>query len=128
MSRRGRKRAPTDDAAHNARQMITQYIENKNISSAALARLARVSASSAWRVLRESPPRWSPTFSKLSEFVKLESEATKKTPGQPEALMRRLAQVAGRTGSPSAVTAALLRAVADLLDSSAARADGEPKR
>jgi transcriptional regulator with XRE-family HTH domain len=127
MSRRGRKQAPTDEAAHEARRSIVHYLENHGLSLAELARRAGVSGSAAWRVLNESPPRWSPTFIKLHEFVKSEQAPRDRAPDRAEGLVRRLAQVAGRGGNPSSTTAALLRVVADLLDSTAPTGH-DPKR
>lgn len=116
MSRRGRKRAPTDEAAREAGQLIAAYLEKQRISPAELARQAGVSASATWHALHESPPRWSPTFRKLSEFVNSANDAKRKAPDRAEGFVTRLAQVAGRGGNPSATTAALLRVVADLLE------------
>jgi transcriptional regulator with XRE-family HTH domain len=121
LTRRGRRRAPTDEAAREAKLAITEYLKIENISSAELARRAGASPSAAWRVLKESPSRWFSTFLKLHEFVKLHGNARRATPQAAEGLVKQLAQVAGRGGNPSASTAALLRAVADLLESTAGR-------
>lgn len=117
MARRGRKRAPTDNAAQEAQRSVAQYRKKYQISVAELSRRANVSESSAWRVINESPPRWVPTLTKLMEFVKLSNDNTVDSPNQA-ALVNRLAAVANGGGNPSTVTAALLRVVADLLDSS----------
>ena len=117
MTRRGRKRAPTDAAAQEAQRAVAQYRQDHQISVAELSRRANVSESSAWRVINESSPRWVPTLTKLMTFMKLSNKNAADSPDQA-ALVNRLAAVANGGGNPSTVTAALLRVVADLLDSS----------
>lgn len=125
MKRRGRKPASTNKAAHEARDRILKYCKKYGLTVAELARRAGCNSSSTWRAMRLTTPRWSPTFTKLDEFVKSEEEIKSSTAAAgKDQLADKLEQVANRGGNPSAATAALLRVVADLLDGSTASSKG----
>lgn len=75
------------------------------MTPSALAHAARVSPSSALRVLAAEPPKWTPAFLKLARFV--ENEGTRPLPHLADAAL----------DGPSAVQlAAVLRGLADLIE------------
>lgn len=111
---RGRSPAKADDSAILALARIEAYMHENVLSATALARLIQASPSSVLRALGDKPPRWTKTFAKLDRFVNLQTVQIIET-AQPLSEQIRRLQMGGAPASANA-TAALLRAVADLLE------------
>jgi hypothetical protein len=122
MKRRGRAPAPSDDAAVTAQTEISRFLLENGLNVAELSRRANCSAPAIWNALKRKPPVWSPTLTKLSEFLKAQN--AERSLGE-ESVVERMAAAARGSRDSSAATAKLLRMVADLLDSGAAR-EGKP--
>lgn len=112
----GRTPSICDDEAIAALADLQAFLRKSGLSATALAHKAKVSPSSALRALASKPPRWTPTLRALTNFINLQSTIA---PDAGIALEAQLHALRG-TGSASA-TAAVLRAVADLLEREAAR-------
>jgi hypothetical protein len=113
MKRRGRRPAPTDQAAVTARDAVEKYLKTSGLNVAQLSRDSGCSAPAIWRLRGLKVPVWSPTLVKLSEFLK-----AKNARGPlGDDIAGRLTQAARSAKDPTAATAALLRMVADLLES-----------
>lgn len=104
---RGRTPARHDDAARIARDEIQRFLQTRGMTPSALAHAARVSPSSALRVLAAEPPKWTPAFSKLARFVENQAPAVG---GLPEALVASLEPTAAHS------MATVLRSLADLIE------------
>lgn len=92
-------------------------MREKAYSATSMAKLIEASPSSVLRALKENPPRWTRTFSKLDNFVNLQ-HIQRTASAQPLAEQITKLHEGGAPASASA-TAALLRAVADLLENRA---------
>ena len=114
MKRRGRRPAPTDQAAVTARDAVEKYLKTSGLNVAQLSRDSGCSAPAIWRLRRLKVPVWSPTLVKLSEFLKTQN--AQGSLGDAD-IAGRLTQAAHSAKDPTAATAALLRMVADLLES-----------
>ena len=111
MPQPGRPFCPATPDAQRKRDEVKAYLEIKGLTSADLARLSHVSASSITRVLNEQPVRDRPALQKLHKFV---SDAPA---DELSATLSALGRVVGTPGRHEAAAAAqILRAVADLLD------------
>lgn len=122
MKRRGRTPAPSDAAAVTAQTAVGEYLRKNSLNVAQLAKLTRCSEPAIWSALRRNPAAWSPTLTKLNEFLKAQN--IEQSQGA-DRIAERLAAAARGTPDSSIATAKLLRMVADLLDSSSAK-DGGP--
>jgi len=108
---RGRRPAIGGEDASGALREILAYVEQNNLTAKRLGYYAGTSEASAWRALSTSSPRWTDSFKKIHEFVKL--QAHEPNPGIPAALVKAVADASqGRRKT----TATLLRAIADMLD------------
>ncbi len=81
------------------------------MSASALAGQLDVSASAVLRALHADPPAWTPTLKKLDIFVNSQRLTAHDGPNALEHQLRVL-----RSAGSARATAAVLRAVADLLD------------
>jgi len=113
---RGRKRAISDEAAVSALADIKAYMRACDLSANQLALAAGASLGAVLGALGENPPRWTPVFKKLNNFVNCKN----KTPLEldPKLLAEQVRKLQGVDMAPAfaSATAVLLRAVADLLD------------
>lgn len=114
--RRGRKRAISDEAAVSALADIKAYMHVHDLSANQLALAAGASPGAVLGAIAESPPRWTPVFTKLNNFVNCDN----KVPSElgPKLLAEQVRKLQGVDTTPTSAsaTAVLLRAVADLLD------------
>jgi glutamine synthetase adenylyltransferase len=113
---RGRTPSNSDDQAIAAVAGVRAFLRRSGQSATALARQIKASPSSVLRALKTDPPAWTPTLTALDNFVKSQVPAAASSGNALEDQLRTLRG----TGSASA-TAAVLRAVADLLELDAAR-------
>ena len=114
--RRGRTPSSSDDKAIAAVAGVQAFLRRSGQSATALAHQIKASPSSVLRALKTDPPAWTPTLTALDNFVKSQAPAEASSGSDLENQLRALRG----TGSASA-TAAVLRAVADLLELEAAR-------
>lgn len=112
---RGRTPSSSDEEAIAAVAEAKAFLQRNRLTPTALARRIQASPSSVLRALRADPPAWTPTLAALDNFIKLQI-STQARPG--DTLESHLRALRG-TGSASA-TAAVLRAVAELLELEAA--------
>lgn len=116
---RGRTPAKADDSAIAAKARIEAFMRASALSATGMAKKIRASPSSVLRALSEDPPRWTKIFINLDNFVVVQNRSgASPATGVAEQLARL--HVTGSAQGVSA-TAALLRAVADLLESGAAK-------
>lgn len=118
--RRGRTPSNSDAAALTAVANAKEFLQKNAISATAFAAQVKASPSSVLRAINADPPAWTPTLRKIDNFIKSEAAAPM---GLPAELGEQLRVLRG-DGSASA-TAAVLRAVADLLELRATRQGGQ---
>lgn len=112
---RGRTPSNSDDEAIAAVASVRAYLRKSRISATALAHLVDASPSSVLRTLKTQPPRWTPTLHALDNFINLQKLAAPETDVPLEAQLRVL-----RGANSASAAAAVLRAVAELLERAAA--------
>ncbi len=113
---RGRTPSKSDNEAIEAVARVHEFLKKSRISATALAHQIDVSPSSVLRTLKTQPPRWTPTLQALDNFINLRKFGEIGSGGPLEAQLHAL----HCSGSASAA-AAVLRAVADLLERAATR-------
>lgn len=118
--RRGRTPSNSDAAALTAVANAKEFLRKSAISATGLAAQIKASPSSVLRAINADPPAWTPTLRKIDNFI---NSGTARPAGLPAGLGEQLRAVHG-DGSASA-TAAVLRAVADLLELGATRQGGQ---
>ncbi len=97
-------------------------MREKIYSATYMAGQINASPSSVLRALKEDPPRWTSIFSKLNCFVNSQYTLETQPSLSAQPLAEQISQLRARNGAASAsATAALLRAVADLLENRAER-------
>lgn len=111
---RGRPPAEGGADAAAALQMVQEYVSENKLSAKSLGYYSGTSEASAWRALNTTPARWTETFTKIHKFVMQQSL----TPG-PEAPASLMKAVTAASQGKRKSTAALLRAIADMLDEGA---------
>ena len=112
---RGRTPSRSDENAIATVAAVRDFLQKTALSPTALASKIDVSASAVLRALNADPPAWTPTLKRLDIFVNSQCPTAQ---AGSNALEHHLRALRG-AGSASA-TAAVLRAVADLLDLEAA--------
>ena len=112
---RGRTPSYSDENAVAAVADVEAFLREKGLTPTGLARQQNISASAVLRALQADPPSWTPTLKKLDIFVKSQRPPFAHGSGTLQDQLRAL-QGAGSARA----TAAVLRAVADLLDLEAA--------
>jgi len=113
---RGRKRAISDEAAVSALADIKAYMRVHHLSANQLALAAGASPGAVLGAIAEEPPRWTPVFIKLNNFVNSKNEAPSELDPRPLTEQVRKLQGVDMAPASARATAVLLRAVADLLD------------
>jgi hypothetical protein len=111
---RGRTPSKSDEKAIAAVAAVRAFLQETVLSPTALAGKLDISASAVLRALNADPPTWTPTLKKLNIFVNSQYPTAH---GGSNALEHQFRALRG-AGSASA-TAAVLRALANLLDSEA---------
>jgi DNA-binding transcriptional ArsR family regulator len=111
---RGRTPSKSDDEAIAAMAEVRDFLRKSRISATALARQIDVSPSSVLRALKTQPPRWTPTLHALEIFIKSHKLNGLEAGGPLEAQLNAL-----RGAGSASAAAAVLRAVADLLERAA---------
>ena len=109
--RRGRTPSNSDAAAVTAVANAREFLREMAISPSALAGKIKASPSSVLRAINTTPPAWTPTLRKIDNFI---NSGAARAPELPASLGEQLRALSD-DGSASA-TAAVLRAVADLLE------------
>lgn len=112
---RGRTPSRSDENAIATVAAVRDFLQRTALSSTALAGKIDVSASAVLRALNADPPVWTPTLKRLDNFIKSQSATAK---AGSNALEHHV--LALRGAASASATAAVLRAVADLLDLEAA--------
>jgi hypothetical protein len=113
---RGRKPAISDAAAVSALADIQAYMRAYGLSANQLALAAGASPGAVLGAIGGDPPRWTPVFMKLHNFVNCKNKAPLEL--DPKLLTEQVRKLRGVDMVPASAsaTAVLLRAVADLLD------------
>ena len=111
---RGRTPSNSDENAIMAVAEVRAFLQEMALSPTALAAQLNVSASAVLRALSSNPPAWTPTLKKLNNFINSRRPATHAGANVLELQLRGL-----RGAGSARATAAVLRAVADLLDQEA---------